>query len=196
MILAGAIYCVAGAWNMPLNYLPSGLGLSVSGLLICRRRVEGAWIYLLTFLLITVGAWWQVGSNGPAFILRIAVPATILILVLTITPKLIEYRHDFEIPATISAGLLLLVGVALIVFGPSSPTSVTSQQTPPSATRMDDRPLGTISFGLPTTDHGAQANSSTEGERRIQGTEVTDRIALFIDGANLQYAAKKSWLRD
>ncbi|ANW00919.1 hypothetical protein LMTR13_12795 [Bradyrhizobium icense] len=138
MISVGAIFCVAGVWHMPLYYLPSGVGLSVSGLLICRRRVEGAWVYLLAFLLITVGGWWQVGSNGSAFILRIAVPATILVLVLTITPKLREYRHDFEVPATISAGLLLLVGVALIMFGPSSPTSVISRQTPPSATRMEE----------------------------------------------------------
>ncbi|WP_156433967.1 hypothetical protein [Bradyrhizobium retamae] len=126
---------------MPLYYLSCGLGLGVSGLLICRRRVEGAWIYLLAFLLITVGAWWQVGSNGWAFTLRLAVPAAILILVLAIAPKLKEYRHDFEAPATISAGLLLLVGVALIMVGPSSTAPATSQQTPPSATRIDDPPI-------------------------------------------------------
>lgn len=136
-ILVGAIFCGAAAWHTPLYYLPSGLGMVVSGLLLCKRRVEGAWIYLLAFVLIIVGAWSQGGSNGGFLILRLAIPVAILILVLTITPKLREYRYEFEAPATISVGLLLLVGAAIILIGGSSHTSVTPQQ-PPSATRMDD----------------------------------------------------------
>jgi quinoprotein glucose dehydrogenase len=136
MISVGAVFCCAVMWHMPLHYLPSGFGMVVSGLLLCKRRVEGAWIYLLAFVLIIVAAWSQGVSNGWFLALRLAIPIAILILVLTIAPKLREYRYEFEAPATICVGLLLLVGAAILI-GVSSHTSVTFQQ-PPSGTRMDE----------------------------------------------------------
>ncbi len=145
MIIIGAILSIGGVWLITLGgspyYLPAGIGLIISGFLLGRRRAEGAWLYLLLFLLTIIWAWWEVGSNGWALVPRLVGPAVLLVLVLAITPKLRPYQHSFEAPATIATGFLLLAGAAFIMLGSSNMTAAASEQTPQSVMSMEDPSL-------------------------------------------------------
>ncbi|WP_439393442.1 hypothetical protein ACRQ5Q_29430 [Bradyrhizobium sp. PMVTL-01] len=91
-----------------------------------RRRVEGALLYLLLFLLTLAWAFWEVGANGWALVPRTVGPGVLLIFVLALTPKLHPIRHQYEPAATIVVGLLLLVATTLLMTGAFRPASTRS----------------------------------------------------------------------
>jgi quinoprotein glucose dehydrogenase len=142
MIVLGIVLAVGGAWLLSLGgsfyYLAAGIGLIVSGYLLNQRRVEGAWLYLLLFLLTLVWAWWEVGADGWALVPRTIGPAVLLIAVLALTPKLHPFRYQYEAAATVTAGLLLLLGTAVIMIGPSGRASAAVGVVPPPTMTMND----------------------------------------------------------
>ncbi|WP_456639671.1 membrane-bound PQQ-dependent dehydrogenase, glucose/quinate/shikimate family [Bradyrhizobium sp. USDA 10063] len=122
-------------------YLPAGVALIASGYLLLRRRAEGAWLYLLLFLLTVIWAWWEVGNNAWALVPRTVGPALLLICVMALTPKLRAFRYAFEVPATITAGVLLLLGTAFIMFAPSNGAVAAQPNVPSPDVKMADPSL-------------------------------------------------------
>jgi quinoprotein glucose dehydrogenase len=149
MTVFGLILAGGGTWLLFLGgsfyYLSAGIALIVSGCLLIRRRVEGAWLYLLLFLLTLVWSWWEVGANGWALVPRAVGPALLLIAVLALAPKLRPYRYPYELPTTVGAGVLLLFGTALVMIGPfgkvSAAVGIVAPQT--NLTMADPSPLKT-----------------------------------------------------
>ncbi|MET4216571.1 quinoprotein glucose dehydrogenase [Bradyrhizobium sp. LB14.3] len=146
MILIGLVLGAGGAWLLWLGgsfyYFPSGIILIVSGILLTRRRVEGAWLYLLLFLLTLAWAFWEVGANGWALVPRTVGPGVLLIFVLALTPKLHPIRHQYEPAATIVVGLLLLVATSLLMTGAFRPASAAPSVMPsPTGAMADPSPL-------------------------------------------------------
>lgn len=148
MIVVGAVLAAGGVWLIALGgswyYLPAGIGLIGSGLLLAQRRAEGAWLYLLIFLLTLIWAWWEVGLNGWALVPRTVGPAMLLIGVIAIGPKLHAHRRGFGVAATATAAILLLLGAGLIMIGRSNKAEAAVGAIPPPAARMvDPSPLRT-----------------------------------------------------
>ncbi|MGY3622533.1 quinoprotein glucose dehydrogenase [Bradyrhizobium sp. USDA 10063] len=145
MIVAGAVLAIGGGWLVALGgsfyYLPAGVALIASGYLLLRRRAEGAWLYLLLFLLTVIWAWWEVGNNAWALVPRTVGPALLLICVMALTPKLRAFRYAFEVPATITAGVLLLLGTAFIMFAPSNGAVAAQPNVPSPDVKMADPSL-------------------------------------------------------
>jgi quinoprotein glucose dehydrogenase len=123
MVVLGLVLCAGGGWLIALGgspyYASAGVVLAISGYLLGRRRVEGAWLYCALFLATVVWAWWEVGDDGWALVPRVVGPAVLLVLVMMMTPQLRAYRHTFEMPATIAIGLIMLGGTAYLMFMPS-----------------------------------------------------------------------------
>src|SRR5438445_8642135 len=82
MIIPGGVLAIGGVWLIAVGgswcYLPTGIGLTLSGALITRRRAEGAWSYFLVFLLTLVWAVWEAGPNSWALVPRTLGPVLLL----------------------------------------------------------------------------------------------------------------------
>jgi quinoprotein glucose dehydrogenase len=92
--LIGLALAVGGAWLLSLGgsfyYLLAGLGLIASGVLLVRRRVTGAWVYLAVFVVTLVWTFWEVGLRGWALIPRLVGPTVLLLLVVALIPLLVD----------------------------------------------------------------------------------------------------------
>ena len=66
--LIGLILTIGGAWlsadGGSLYYLVAGVALVVSGVLLIRRRVEGAWVYIGLVAVTVAWAFWETGGNA------------------------------------------------------------------------------------------------------------------------------------
>ena len=98
-VILGAIFVVfglvlggGGAWLIALGgtwyYLIAGIGLIASGLLIMRHDRTGAWVYVATWLVTVVWAYFEVGFDGWALVPRDLGPTILLIAVLLTLPAL------------------------------------------------------------------------------------------------------------
>jgi quinoprotein glucose dehydrogenase len=85
LIIGGALLIAAGgSWY----YLLAGLGLLISGGLIVRQDLRGAWLYVAVFVLTVLWALWEVGLNGWGLVPRVIAPLVLLILVIASIPVL------------------------------------------------------------------------------------------------------------
>jgi quinoprotein glucose dehydrogenase len=113
-ILIGVTLGVGGAWLLSLGgsfyYLVAGLALIVSGALLFRLKLLGAWIYIGLFVFTVLWALWETGLEGWALVPRIVAPAVLLILVLISLPVLDRRRGGRF--ALIGAGAFGLAAVA------------------------------------------------------------------------------------
>ena len=57
--------------------LVAGLGVLVSGILIARGKLVGAWLYAVVFLLMVVWSVTELGGNVDALLPRLALPGLI-----------------------------------------------------------------------------------------------------------------------
>src|SRR4051812_43504317 len=91
-ILLGVPQIIGGAWLLGLGgspyYLPAGVALLAAGVLLCLRRVLGAWIYCGFFLLTVIWSVWEVGLSGWGLLPRVFGLALLMIPVLWLTPRL------------------------------------------------------------------------------------------------------------
>jgi quinoprotein glucose dehydrogenase len=90
--LIGVTLVIGGGWLIGLGgswyYLLAGLGLLASGVLLIRRSLMGAWIYIGVFLLTVLWALWEVGIDGWGLVPRVIAPAVLLAFVLAALPVL------------------------------------------------------------------------------------------------------------
>ena len=86
LMLVGLALGIGGIWLLTLGgsayYLLTGAGCLVSGLLICRGRRLGAWIYLGVFLATLLWAFWEVGADFWQLLPRVGGPLAVAIYVL------------------------------------------------------------------------------------------------------------------
>jgi len=58
-------------------FIVAGLGVLVSGILIARGKLVGAWLYAVVFLLMVVWSVTELGGNVDALLPRLALPGLI-----------------------------------------------------------------------------------------------------------------------
>ena len=95
LALYGLALAAGGLWLVTLGgsryYLPAGIGMLVSGILLLFMRIQGVWLYWLVFVATLVWALWEVGL-GPALVPRLVAPAVIALLTLLFIPTV--RRHS------------------------------------------------------------------------------------------------------
>lgn len=148
MLICGIVLAIGGAWLISLGgsfyYLPAGLGLIVSGVLLAARRAEGALVYLAVFLATLIWAWWEVGTDGWALVPRLVGPALLLILTVAVSPTLAPSRgvrrRDYMPGFTIASICLLAATVALFIAPHVGKAQAAASPVQPAATMSMNDP--------------------------------------------------------
>ena len=159
VFLVGLAMGVGGAWLLALEgsayYLPAGLGLMLSGVLLMRRHRAGAWIYWIVLAATAVWAGWESGLDYWRWVPRLGLLLGLGILVALLAPWL---RNGPKVRAAWPlAGVFVIVFIA--AFGLAFlPYGVTNDQAVPSASEgqsvgTDATPGG---FVQPATQPAAQ----------------------------------------
>ena len=118
LALIGLTLTIGGGWLIGLGgswyYLLAGLGLVASGVLLVRRSLLGALIYIGVFGLTVIWAIWEVGIDGWGLVPRVIAPAVLLVFVLAALPVLKPGRGKVWAAGGAAGlvGLLLIGGVA------------------------------------------------------------------------------------
>lgn len=119
LVVNGLLLAAGGAWLIALGgsfyYLPTGVGLLVSGGLLWRRRMAGAYLYLAVFAATSVWAWWEVGTSGWALMPRLLGPAVLLVLLFMVSPTLSASRRFKARTFAIFAICMLLADAAVLM---------------------------------------------------------------------------------
>lgn len=115
LALIGLTLTIGGGWLISLGgswyYLLAGLGLLASGVLLVRRSLTGAFIYIGVFILTVLWALWEVGIDGWGLVPRVIAPAVLLIFVLAALPALKPGRGKvWAAGGAVGLVALLLVG--------------------------------------------------------------------------------------
>ncbi|MGI2036072.1 membrane-bound PQQ-dependent dehydrogenase, glucose/quinate/shikimate family [Rhizobium panacihumi] len=78
VLAAGGLYLISlgGSWY----YLPAGLGLVASGILLIGANVAGIWLYSIVFALTAIWSFWEAGLNGWALLPRLTGPFVLFVL--------------------------------------------------------------------------------------------------------------------
>ena len=96
LIILGLILAAGGIWLVTLGgswyYLPAGIGMLVSGILLLFMRIQGVWLYWLVFVATLVWALWEVGLEPWPLVPRLVAPAVIALLTLLFIPTV--RRHS------------------------------------------------------------------------------------------------------
>jgi len=111
--LIGLVLALGGAWLAVLGgspyYLLAGAGLLVSGWLLFRGRVLGAWIYAAVFVATLLWAVWEVGLQGWPLVPRVVGPALLFVLVMAVVPAISGSRTARQLAFAGVVGLVALV---------------------------------------------------------------------------------------
>lgn len=118
-LLFGLPIAAGGAWLLALGgswyYLPAGLALLLTGLLLWRGDLRALWLYLATWVVTLAWAYGEVGVDGWALVPRVVAPSVLLLLLLTVLPQLAP-RGRRLVPLGAVAGafvVALLAGLLL-----------------------------------------------------------------------------------
>lgn len=152
LALIGLVLFGGGLWlallGGSLYYLLAGAGLVVSGALLFRGHVLGAWFYVGIFLLTLVWAVWEVGLDGWGLVPRVIGPAVLLILTLLLLPLVPDARWRWSKALAAAAGVVVL----LIAGGVLTALSGRSEAGPlpaPLAAEMADPAVMTVGADWP-----------------------------------------------
>ena len=126
LLLIGIVLVGGGAYLLSLGgspyYVLCGLALAASGLLLWRRRAEGAALYAAVLLATLAWALWEAGYDGWALMPRIVAPAVLgLVLLIPSVGRILIRRRParsfgYVCGAVASA---VIVGIALHIVVPS-----------------------------------------------------------------------------
>jgi quinoprotein glucose dehydrogenase len=119
--LIGAVLAVGGIWLAALGgsvyYAITGIAMIVSGWLLIRQRLAGAWLYAAIVALTILWAFWEVGGNGWALVPRVIAPLVLLIAVLLVAPLLSTATHRWRLALGAVAGVVVLTAITGVVLG-------------------------------------------------------------------------------
>ncbi|OCC23781.1 quinoprotein glucose dehydrogenase [Croceicoccus estronivorus] len=87
LAIVGALLAIGGAWLASLGgslyYLPTGLACLVAGILICRGKALGVWLYCVVFAVTLVWALIEVGPHFWLLLPRVGGPLVVLLYMFT-----------------------------------------------------------------------------------------------------------------
>ena len=129
-LVGGGAYLMVlgGSWY----YLPAGLAILATAILLFRLSRLAVWVYLVTFAVTLAWALWESGLNGWAQIPRLAAPAVVLVLLLLCLPGLRRGpRLDRRTAAAGLAGVVVLMGAGLGL-NQMDRTALVAQETTPA----------------------------------------------------------------
>lgn len=110
--LIGVVLMAGGGWLAVLGgsiyYVLTGLAMIVSGILLVRGRLSGAWLYAAIVVLTIIWAWWEVGPDGWAQVARVVAPVVLLVAVILVLPTLTAHVARWKYALAASAAVLVL----------------------------------------------------------------------------------------
>lgn len=119
--LIGLVLTVGGAWLAIVGgspyYLITGIAMIASGWLLYRRRMLGAWLYIVVVAATILWAFWEVGTNGWALVPRVIAPLVLLIAVLLVMPLMSVRADRWKLAGGAIAAVILLTAVTGFTLG-------------------------------------------------------------------------------
>jgi len=124
LMLSGGIYLIAlgGSWYFAL----AGLGLSIAAVLIIRRRVAGAILYLLVFVATVIWAAWEVGPAFWPLVSRLFALAVLAVAVLFVAPAQLPTMKPWRRKLALGLATFLIFGLAVTVYTAFQPMPMVS----------------------------------------------------------------------
>lgn len=123
--LIGAVLAVGGTWlailGGSLYYLPAGLAMMVSGYLLIRDRMTGAWLYIAIVAVTILWAFLDAQSNlAWALVPRIFAPIVLLVATILVMPTLTQAPHKWRNAAAGVGAVILTTGLLFTFLGTRS----------------------------------------------------------------------------
>ncbi|UIJ44230.1 membrane-bound PQQ-dependent dehydrogenase, glucose/quinate/shikimate family [Sphingomonas cannabina] len=119
--LIGLVLAVGGAWLAAIGgspyYVITGIAMIVSGVLMIRGRMSGAWLYVAIVVATILWAFWEVSYNAWALVPRIVAPIVLLVAVILIMPTLTARPRRWAIALGSIAAVVVATGVLFTVAG-------------------------------------------------------------------------------
>jgi len=126
--LIGLILLAGGAWLAVLGgslyYVIAGAALVACGILLARRNVRGAWLYIAVFIGTVLWAFWESGANVWALVPRIVGPAVLLIAVMLLLPVLRGSPLRWKGAVSVAAASFLVLAIGTVAVASSGPSAV------------------------------------------------------------------------
>ncbi len=136
LLIFGLPLAAGGAWLISLGgswyYLPAGLALLATAILILRRNPLAVWVYLVTYIATVIWALWEAGLDPWAQVPRLLAPSIVLLLVLTTLPAL---RSPTPRRSTAVAGVGILASSLGLLMHPITPAMAQQAPNPPESAR-------------------------------------------------------------
>lgn len=165
-MLLGLVIGAGGVWLAILGgswyYVPAGLGLVVSGLLLVRQSLAGVSAYLVTWVGTVIWAFWEVGTDWWAQVPRLVAPTVLLVLVLLCLPVLFKrdrrlHRHHAGVRGAAAALFLGLAATAAWQVSGTAPVAAqdAADPLPPAGQTQPETPAPLPPADPQTTAPGA-----------------------------------------
>lgn len=162
-VLLGLTLAGGGLWLAWLGgsvyYAIAGVGLILSGWLVCKRSVTGFWIYTAIWVYTIAWAVWEVGLSGWPLVPRLVAP-TVLMLVLLLSLPAFVRASERRTANGRTAYTMLLAGALIAPLALHMAPSITSAQAQDAPSAVEN---GAPDVTLPgTTEPTPQAAEETE----------------------------------
>ena len=146
LVLVGLALGIGGIWLLSLGgspyYALAGAGCFVSGMLICRGRQLGAWIYSAVFLATLVWAWWEVGPDFWRLLPRVGGPLAVAIYIRMPWVQRAFRDEPASSGAKLAGTAVALAGVLAMIWaawqGPAQPAAQAPDKLLAAASAGDD----------------------------------------------------------
>ncbi|UXN74049.1 hypothetical protein N8D56_01605 [Devosia sp. A8/3-2] len=112
-------------------YLPAGIGLLATAVLLYRRSSAALWVYLATYVGTLIWALWEAGLDGWAQVPRLIAPSVVLILVLTTLPALRKGGWHLRSGVAASA-VTIIAALGVVAIGNSGAGRLLAQENAPA----------------------------------------------------------------
>jgi quinoprotein glucose dehydrogenase len=119
--LIGLALAIGGIWLTALGgsayYAITGIAMIISGWLLVRQQLLGAWLYIAIVVLTVLWAFWEVGGNGWALVPRVIAPLVLLAAVLLVAPLLSTAPNRWRLALGAIAGVVVITAITGVVLG-------------------------------------------------------------------------------
>lgn len=139
MLVAGAyLITLGGSWYFAL----AGLGMAAAGILLVRRRLPGALLYLAVFIASIAWSVWDVGLAFWPLFSRLFALAVLALLVLLAIPTLAPGRKIAKARFSYAGALVVAVGLAATFYAALQPQPIQTADGAP--TPVPGEAVGTV----------------------------------------------------
>lgn len=145
-LLPGVFMLAAGAYLITLGgslyFALTGLGMSAAGILLVRRRLPGALMYLAVFVASIAWSVWDVGLAFWPLFSRMFALAVLALLVLLAIPTLAPGRKTAKARLSYAGALVVAVGLAATFYAALQPQPIQTADGAP--TPVPGKAVGTV----------------------------------------------------